>query len=203
MPFITEEIWGKLNSVAPDRGPTGERAERLLVTAQWPYADAAAISQLVEDEFALLQDLIRQIRNARLEHNVPPKQAVNLAVEASGALANLISENADLMRSLANVDRVSVQAELGERPANAAAINSGNARLYVLDIIDTAAERSRLTKQAETLRKGIATIEGKLGNDNFLAKAPADLVQRERDRLANLQAELAAVDAGLAALAER
>jgi valyl-tRNA synthetase len=199
-PFITEEIWGKLNSVAPDRGPTGERAERLLVTAQWPYADAAAISQLVEDEFALLQDLIRQIRNARLEHNVPPKQAVNLAVEASGALANLISENADLMRSLANVDRVSVQAELGERPANAAAINSGNARLYVLDIIDTAAERSRLTKQAETLRKGIATIEGKLGNDNFLAKAPADLVQRERDRLAKLQAELSAVDAGLAAL---
>jgi len=200
MPFITEEIWGKLNSVAPDRGPTGERAERLLVTAQWPYADAAAISQLVEDEFALLQDLIRQIRNARLEHNVPPKQAVNLAVEATGALANLISENADLMRSLANVDRVSVQAELGERPANAAAINSGSARLYVLDIIDTAAERSRLTKQAETLRKGIATIEGKLGNDNFLAKAPADLVQRERDRLAKLQADLAAVDAGLAAL---
>jgi valyl-tRNA synthetase len=200
MPFITEEIWGKLNGVAPDRGPTGERAERLLVAAQWPYADAAAISQLVEDEFALLQDLIRQIRNARLEHNVPPKQAVNLAVEATGTLANLISENADLMRSLANVDRVSVQAELGERPANAAAISSGNARLYVLDIIDVAAERSRLTKQAETLRKGIAAIQGKLGNDSFLAKAPADLVQRERDRLAKLEAELAAVDAGLAAL---
>jgi len=200
MPFITEEIWGKLNGVAPGRGPTGERAERLLVTAQWPYADAAAVSQSVEDEFALLQDLIRQIRNARLEHNVQPKQAVNLAVEATGALADLISENADLMRSLANVDRVSVQGELGERPANAAAINSGSARLYVLDIIDTAAERSRLTKQAETLRKGIAAIEGKLGNDSFLAKAPADLVQRERDRLARLKAELAAVDSALAAL---
>ena len=200
MPFITEEIWGKLNSVAPDRGPTGERAERLLVAAQWPYADAAAISQSVEDEFALLQDIIRQIRNARIEHNVPPKQAVNLAVEASGTLANLISENADLMRSLANVDRVSVQAHLGERPANAAAISSGGARLYVLDIIDAAAELSRLTKQAETLRKGIGAIEGKLGNDNFLAKAPADLVQRERDRMAKLKAELAAVDAGLAAL---
>jgi valyl-tRNA synthetase len=200
MPFITEEIWGKLNGVAPDRGPTGERAERLLVAAQWPYADAAAISQSVEDEFALLQDIIRQIRNARLEHNVPPKQAVNLAVEATGTLANLISENADLMRSLANVDRVSVQDRLGQRPANAAAISSGGARLYVLDIIDVAAERSRLTKQAETLRKGIAVIEGKLGNDSFLAKAPADLVQRERDRLAKLKAELAAVDAGLAAL---
>jgi valyl-tRNA synthetase len=200
MPFITEEIWGKLNSVAPDRGPTGDRAERLLVTAQWPYADAAAISQLVEDEFALLQDLIRQIRNARLEHNVPPKQAVNLAVEATGSLAYLISENADLMRSLANVDSVSVQDHLGERPANAAAISSGSARLYVLDIIDSAAELSRLTKQGETLRKGIGAIEGKLGNENFLAKAPAELVEKERDRLTKLKAELAAVDAGLAAL---
>jgi valyl-tRNA synthetase len=200
MPFITEEIWGKLNGVAPDRGPTGERAERLLVAAQWPYADAAAISQSVEDEFALLQDIIRQIRNARLEHNVPPKQAVNLAVEATGSLANLIRENAALMQALANVDRISVQDHLGERPANAAAISSGGARLYVLDIIDVAAERSRLTKQAETLRKGIATIEGKLGNDSFLAKAPADLVQRERDRLAKLKVEFAAVDAGLAAL---
>jgi len=104
------------------------------------------------------------------------------------------------MQALANVDRVSVQASLGERPANAAAISSGGARLYVLDIIDVAAERSRLTKQAETLRKGIAAIEGKLGNDGFLAKAPAELVEKERDRLAKLKAELSAVDAGLAAL---
>ena len=199
-PFITEEIWRKLNSLAPNRGPTGERAERLLVAAQWPYADAAAISQSVEDEFALLQDLIRQIRAARLEHSVPPKQAVNLAVEATGTLANLIRENAVLMRGLANVDGITVEAELGERPTNAAAITSGSARLYVLDIIDTEAEMARLTKQGATLRKGIGAIEGKLGNEKFLAKAPADLIDRERTRLAGLQAELAAVDAALKAL---
>ena len=70
----------------------------------------------------------------------------------------------------------------------------------MLDIIDTEAERARLTKQAETLRKGIAGIEGKLGNENFVSKAPAELVQRERDRLAKLQAELETVDAALAAL---
>jgi len=199
-PFITEEIWRKLNSLAPNRGPTGERAERMLVAAQWPYADAAAISQSVEDEFALLQDLIRQIRSARLEHSVPPRQTVNLAVEASGTLANLIRENAGLMRGLANVESITVEAELGERPANAAAITSGKARLYVLDIIDTEAEKARLTKQGATLRKGIGAIEGKLGNEKFITKAPADLVERERARLGGLQAELAAVDTALKAL---
>jgi len=199
-PFVTEEIWRKLNRVAPNRGPTGEQAERMLVAAQWPYADAAAISQLVEDEFALLQDMIRQIRCARLEHGVPPKQAVNLAVEASGPLANLIGENAALMQAMANVDGITVEAELGQRPANAAAITSGGARLYVLGIIDIAAEMARLTRQSETLRKGIGAIEGKLGNDKFLTKAPADLVERERERLAGLQAELAAVGAALTAL---
>jgi valyl-tRNA synthetase len=199
-PFITEEIWDKLNAVAPGRGPTDERAERLLVTAQWPYADAAAINQAVEDEFALLQDVIRQIRSARLEHNVPPKQAVSLAVEATGARADLIRDNAELIRSLAGVGEMTVQAELGEQPTNAAAITAGSARLYVLDIIDTEAERQRLTKQGQTLRKGIGSLEGKLSNEGFLAKAPADLVQRERDRLATLKAELEAVQAALKAL---
>ncbi len=199
-PFITEEIWRKLNSVAPDRGRTGERAERMLVAAQWPYADAAAISQLVEDEFALLQDIIRRIRSARLEHGVPPKQTVNLAVEATGPLAELIGDNVPLMQGLANVADINIDAKLGEPPANAAAITVGSARIYVLDIIDTEAEMARLTKQAAVLGKGIGSLEGKLGNEKFVTKAPADLVKRERERLAKLKAELEAVDAAMAAL---
>ena len=73
-------------------------------------------------------------------------------------------------------------------------------KLYVLGLIDRAAERERLTKQAETLRRGVAGIEAKLANQDFLAKAPAAVVQRERQRLAQLQADLAAVEKSLAAL---
>ena len=70
----------------------------------------------------------------------------------------------------------------------------------MLDIIDREAELDRLTKQADTLRRGIAGIEGKLGNENFVAKAPPAVVQGERDRLASLQTDLAAVEKSLAAL---
>jgi len=70
----------------------------------------------------------------------------------------------------------------------------------VLDIIDTEAERARLTRQAETLGKGIAGIEAKLANESFITRAPAEVVHRERDRLAALQGELATVEQALGSL---
>jgi valyl-tRNA synthetase len=199
-PFITEAIWHKLNEIAPLRGPSDEPAERLLITAQWPYADAASINPGVEQEFALLQDLIRQVRNVRTQHNVPPKRTVDAAIEATGPVAQLITDNLELLKSQAQIGSLTLAASIPQPPANAAAVSAAGARLYVLDIIDTAAERQRLTRQAETLRKGVTGLAAKLGNENFLAKAPADLVQRERQRLEKLQAELAAVEQAMAGL---
>jgi len=199
-PFITEAIWQHLNQAAPLRGPGDEPAEAMLVTAQWPYADAAAISPATEEEFALLQDIVRQVRNVRTQHNVPPKRTVEAAVEARGLAAGLIADNLDLLKSQAGIGEIAIEESLASPPANAAAITVGGAKVYVLDIIDVEAERARLDKQAETLRKGIRGIEGKLANENFLTKAPADLVQRERDRLGKLQEELAAVEQSLESL---
>ncbi|MGB2824770.1 MAG: valine--tRNA ligase, partial [Phycisphaerae bacterium] len=199
-PFITEAIWQHLNQVAPLRGPGDEPAEPMLVTAQWPYADAAAIRPATEQEFALLQDMVRQVRNVRTQHNVPPKRPVNAAVEARGQVAGLVSDNLDLLRSQAGIDRITVDDRLDSPPANAAVVTVGDVRLYVLDIIDVEAERARLDKQAEALGKGIAGLAAKLANENFVTKAPADLVQRERERLSRLQAELAAVRDSLESL---
>jgi valyl-tRNA synthetase len=199
-PFITEAIWQHLNAVVPLRGPTGEPAEPMLVTAQWPYADAAAISPACEEQFALLQDLIRQVRNVRTQHGVPPKRLVGAAVEARGAAAALISENLDLLESQAGMAGITVSDEIAAPPAGSAAITAGGAKLYVLDIIDVEAERVRLGKQAEMLRKGIGGIEGKLANENFVSKAPAQVVQQERERLARLQDELTAVENALEAI---
>jgi valyl-tRNA synthetase len=199
-PFITEAIWHKLNEVAPLRGPSDEPAERLLITAQWPYADAASINPSVEQEFALLQDLIRQVRNVRTQHNVPPKRTVDAAIEATGPVAQLIADNMELLKNQAQIGNLTLAASIPQPPANAAAVNAAGAKLYVLDIIDVSAERQRLAKQAETLRKGVTGLQSKLGNENFLAKAPADLVQRERQRLEKLQAELGAVEQAMAGL---
>jgi valyl-tRNA synthetase len=199
-PFITEAIWRNLNETVPVRGPGDEPAEEMLVRAQWPHADAAAIQPAAEEEFAALQEIVRQIRNARTEHNVPPGDEVELIVEASGRAADSVAENAELLRSQARLSGVTVRREAVEPPRGAAAVTAGGVRAYVLGIIDVEAERARLTKRAETLRKGIRGVEAKLANESFVEKAPAEVVQRERERMAGLRGELETVEASLAAL---
>jgi valyl-tRNA synthetase len=199
-PFITETLWQALNGMVAVRGPGDEPAEPMLVAARWPMADAAMIRPAAEEQFALLRELIRLVRNARAEHDVPPRQVVNVAIEADGAAAGLITANLDLLKSLANVGEATIAPRLPAPPENAAAVTVAGTKLYVLDIIDRQAELSRLTKQAESVRKGVAGIEGKLGNANFVARAPAEVVAKERQRLERLRADLIAVEKALASL---
>jgi len=199
-PFITEAIWAKLNEVVPVRGPGDEPAEPLLVRAHWPHSDSAAANEHAEGDFARVREWIREVRNVRMQHNVPPSQKVQAVAEASGPSAALIEDNAELMCSLAGLSGVEVSREAVRQEAGSAAIAVGDVKLYVLGIVDVEAEKARLAKQKETLAKGIRGIEGKLANEGFVAKAPAEVVRRERDRMQELQAELAAVEESLAAL---
>jgi valyl-tRNA synthetase len=200
IPFITEGLWSHLNDVAPVRGPADQQAESLLARAAWPMADARAINEKAEKDFELLADLVRQVRNARSQHNVPPGKKLVALAEAAGPAAALITANTDMLTSQATLAEVKVAPPPVAPPADAAAVAVGGVKLYVTGMIDRAAELERLTKQAETLRRGVAGIEGKLANQDFLAKAPAAVVQRERQRLAQLQSDLAAVEKSLAAL---
>jgi len=199
-PFITEAVWTKLNSVAPNRGPGDEPAEEMLVAAQWPQADAAAINTGAEEEFATLQEIIRQIRNARTQHNVQAGKKVEVIAEAAGRLAQTISENSDLIASQAQVSQVRVASERQTPPSGSAAITVAGAKVYVLGIIDIDAEKARLEKQAATLRRGIESLDRKLNNEGFLTKAPEDVVSRERERLKGLQRDLEAVEGSLKSL---
>jgi valyl-tRNA synthetase len=229
-PFITEAIWANLNQVAPARGPAAEMAEPMLIRAAWPRADAAAIDAKAEADFAAIQDLIRQVRNVRTQHNVPPSKRLQVQAHVEAGqerLATLIRENADLFTSQANLETLTVFQEKKKQerekeeahgqdargthgqdahateetpPADAAAIAVSGVKLYVLGAVDKAAELTRLTKQRDTLAKGIGAIEAKLGSAGFVAKAPPAVVEKERKRLEGLQAELAAVEKSLAGL---
>ncbi|MCE5279723.1 MAG: valine--tRNA ligase [Planctomycetaceae bacterium] len=200
IPFITEAIWQNLNDVCPVRGPGAAEAEPLLVRAQWPMADSAAINENAQQNFEMLQEIIRQVRNVRTQHNVPPSRRIDVAIEADGHVKELLTQNADLLRFLAQVETVAFRQGNEPAPVNAAAVVAAGAKLYVLDVVDATAETARLTKQAQTLEKGIAGIQAKLGNEKFLANARADIVAKERQRLDQLQADLAHVQASLKAL---
>jgi valyl-tRNA synthetase len=200
IPFITEAVWAQLNEVSPVRGPADQHAEPLLARAVWPLADARAINEKAEKDFELLAELVRQIRNARSQHNVPPGKKLAALAEAAGPAAALLAANADMLTSQANLAEVKISPPPVAPPADAAVAAAGGVKLYVLGLIDRSAELERLTKQAETLRRGVAGIEAKLANPDFTAKAPAAVVQREQQRLARLRGDLTAVEKSLAAL---
>ncbi|HOF17855.1 MAG TPA: class I tRNA ligase family protein, partial [Phycisphaerae bacterium] len=199
-PFITEAIWAKLNEVAPVRSPGDNQAEETLARAAWPQADAAAVNVKADGEFDLLRQIVREIRNVRTQHNVPPGRRVDAIVEAAGETAELIDANRALLASQAQLGDASVSQKPVQAPSDAAALAVGSVKVFVLGIVDRRAELARLGKQKETLVKGIRGIEGKLDNENFIKRAPPDVVQRERQRLGELRAELNAVEKSLAAL---
>jgi valyl-tRNA synthetase len=199
-PFVTEAIWQRLNQVVPVRGPGDLPAEPLLVRARWPQADAAAHDPAAEQRFGVLADLIRQIRSVRRDHNVPPRQSVDLLIEAGPPWAALLADHAELIRALAQVGEVRVSREAVARPAEAAAITAGFVKAFVSGVIDREAEIARLQKHKQVLARGIAGAETKLANESFLTKAPPKVVQQQRERLRELQAEMESVQKALAAL---
>jgi len=197
-PFITEAIWAKLNAAAPGR-LAGRPDEPLLVTAAWPAARPEWINDRAEADFALLADLIRQVRSVRKAHDVPPSRKVDAVVEATGPAGALVADNVALLASQAALGEVALGAA-APADGSAATVTAGGVKLHVLDIIDRQAELARLTRRAEQLTKGVGGIQRKLTNASFLDKAPADIVQRERGRLAEMEADLAAVQQAIAGL---
>jgi len=191
MPFITEAIWANLNAVVPSRGPAGIAPE-MLITAPWPTADESLVDADSESAFATLADAVRQIRNARQQHNVAPKERVNIIIESAGE-NDVLQSNIELLEKLAGLGEATVTKQIATPPAGSAAISIGGRKIFVLDIIDTAAELERLGKLRATLEKGIAGVTAKLGNANFISRAPAEVVENEKQRLAEMQANLSTI----------
>ncbi len=201
LPFITEEIWSQLNALVPYRGPGESQAEDLLVTAAWPQAEAKWINEAVEQRHATLQQLIGGIREVRSRHNVPAGRRLLVTMAAEDDQREWLAGSTELIRSLAQVEEVRFAADI--RPGGSdATVLAGPVQALVHDVIDRPAELARLRKRQQTLQRGVAAAEGKLGNEGFLSRAPREVVGRERERLAAMKDELQAVEKALSHLAE-
>ncbi|MBT7171457.1 MAG: class I tRNA ligase family protein, partial [Phycisphaerales bacterium] len=199
MPYITEEIWTHLNAMVPSRGPGNATADTLLITAPWPSCDQAAIAPATEAEFAIVIDAVRAMRNALSLNNVPPKTVVDLIVEmpAGNETAATIVANFQKLSALLKLGTITTSADRVAPPNGSASVTSSGVTFFLLDVVDTEAERERLTKLKATLTKGIAGSEGKLSNDKFVNGAPEAVVTAARERLAEMKAELDAINQSL------
>jgi valyl-tRNA synthetase len=170
MPFITEEIWHAMYD--------GNPPLKSLALAAYPQADETQIDRNSETEMAILQDLIASVRNLRVELKVETKQRVPVEIFAEElAVRRLIEENTGALERLANVEQVQFVSAALANKSGVRATARFDVRLVYEQNIDVGAECERLKKEMEKLEKGIATGQRQLGNEQFLAKAPAQVVE--------------------------
>jgi valyl-tRNA synthetase len=193
MPYVTEAIWQAL----PDAVKDGEG----LIVARWPQADEARVDSEAEEAMGLLMELIRGIRNRRAEYRVTPGKRIPAVIAATGAL-DVLKEQQALLCSLAKLepDQLTIEESI-EPPAQAATIVVGETTCYLplADIVDLEEERERLAQELGDVEKRIARSR-ELLEGPFAERAPEHVVQRERDKLADLEAEQAKLALRLEAL---
>jgi valyl-tRNA synthetase len=190
IPYITEAIWSYL--------PTGGRP---LIAAEWPEANPAYLNAEAEASFAILINLVRDIRNARAEYKVEPSHQISAIMDA-GSHRDLIDGYRDLFARLCNVKQITLLDGSNAAPDKAATVVAADVTAYLplAELIDLDAERARLRGELDNLTQQITRSNGLLSNEGFVAKAKPDVVQRERDKLAALNASRQAVEERLNSL---
>src|SRR5262245_5798147 len=177
MPFITEDIWRRL----PHAGES-------IMIAPYPRATPALVSPDAERAMSLLMQTVTAIRNIRGEMRISPAQSLTVTVKAAPADEPLLREYTALVDTLARA-RVTVD-PAATRPRASALGVAGQSELYVelAGLVDLAAERQRLDKEIKRSADVIAFTRAKLARADFTERAPAEVVEKERDKLAEHQA---------------
>jgi valyl-tRNA synthetase len=197
IPFLTEEVWQLLGKVAPRRG-LGEpqRPAESIVIAPWPEPDVSRRDPQIEDQFAHFQEVLRAVREIRSRQNVPPKQQIAFSVRCAPTVVKLLEPMGPYFTSMAGARPTAWGPEV-EAPALSAEVALSGIEVYVdlAELIDVAAEIDRKKDELARLESMVAAKGKKLANANFVQRAPAEVVQKERDSLKDLQDQQAATAA--------
>ena len=183
IPFITEELW---QSVAPMANQQGDS----IMLQTYPKADASKLDSVASADIALLQEMVNACRSLRSEMNLSPATRVPLFAAGDAVMLNTL---APYISSLAKLSEVLVVAELPEGDAPVSIV--GGFKLMLKVEIDVAAERERLDKEITRLNNEVAKTTAKLGNESFVARAPAAVVEQEKKRMSEFEATLVQLQA--------
>ena len=176
MPFITEEIWQAL----PHQGES-------ITIAAWPQAKGELTFNDAEAEMSLLMDIIRSVRNIRAEVNVPMSKKIELVIKANDQQSlQSLQRGEEFLVRFCNPEKLVIGTDL-EAPEKAmsAVVTGAELFLPLAGLLDLEQERKRLEKEIDTLNKEVERIEKKLNNPGFMAKAPANVIEEEKAKMAD------------------
>ena len=197
IPFITEALWERLNAQVPVRGIFEPLPQKdLLITAQWPDPQRYPAEPELEAEIELVQSVIHGIRDLRWKYEVPPSQKVEGRIKVRQGAAAVLTRLEAHVRHLAGLSALTIGGDVG-RPALAATAVVGECEVFLAGVLDPVKEKERLDKQLGKLSKQLEGSKKKLANENFVKRAKPEVVQVERDRLAELESQIALLEENL------
>lgn len=200
IPFITEALWQKVAPLA-GRYPADKAAgEASIMVQPYPVADMSKIDEADEAWMQQLKAAVDACRNLRGEMNLSPAQRVPLLVAGDVDFLTSIAPYLQTLAKLSEVQVLADEATLDAQAAGAPLAVVGANKLALKVEIDVAAERERLGKEVKRLEGEIAKCHGKLSNESFVARAPANVVELEKQRLVDFEAVLGKLQAQLARL---
>ncbi|NIB41738.1 valine--tRNA ligase [Pseudomaricurvus alkylphenolicus] len=197
MPFITEEIWQRVKDLAGAEGDT-------IMTAALPICDDSKIDEQAMTDVEWLKGVIEGVRNIRGEMNISPAKSIPLFfANGSDNDQRCLNENTLFLQKLASLESATWLNAGDEAPLSATAL-VGEMEILVpmAGLIDVEAETARLNKEIDKIKKDVGRVEGKLNNPKFVDKAPAEVVQKEKDKLADMQSALGKLEEQIGKLAE-
>ena len=185
MPFVTEEIWQTLK----ERAPAAPDAPDALIVAEYPAADSAFYDDDAEDDIALVMETVRSIRNLRAEFRIQQHQRIEAVLDLpqDGAVA---AAEADAIKMLARVEPLKFEAQSNGVASNdsvSLVLSKGVVTIPLGGLVDLDKERERLRDEIEDINRNRARLAARLSDERFLTRAPEEVVERERERLASIE----------------
>ncbi|MBI1939228.1 MAG: valine--tRNA ligase [Ignavibacteriales bacterium] len=171
MPFITEEIWQLFDE---------KKAGESISVSSFPKFNKDSVDENSEKEILFVQDVVTAIRNIRGEMNISPARAINVFLKTD----RVTEEQSKYIKSLVRIDELKVNAHMEKPKASASAVVKGCDIFIPLEgLIDLNVERTRIEKEIARISGSLEGVKKKLTNEGFVAKAPADVIERERMKM--------------------